>query len=141
MIKAVVQAIPTYSMSCFKYPDALLSDIQSMISDFWWGDGIKGKPIHWVSWDKLCTNKEDGGMGFRQLKSFNLALLAKQAWRIGTQTSTLLHQIYKDKYFPNSDFFQATEGSRPSWTWRGICEVHKYIVAGSRWRVRNGTNI
>ncbi|XP_071912244.1 uncharacterized protein [Coffea arabica] len=27
MIKAVVQAIPTYSMSCFKYPDALLSDI------------------------------------------------------------------------------------------------------------------
>ena len=35
MIKAVVQAIPTYSMSCFKYPDSLLNDIQSMISDFW----------------------------------------------------------------------------------------------------------
>ena len=106
MIKAVVQAIPTYSMSCFKYPDSLLNDIQSMISDFWQGDRLKGKSIHWVSWDKLCTNKEDGGMGFRQLKSFNLALLAKQGWHIRTQTSTLLHQIYKAKYFPNSDLFR-----------------------------------
>ena len=35
LIKAVVQAIPTYSMSCFKFPDSLLGEIQSMISDFW----------------------------------------------------------------------------------------------------------
>ncbi|XP_027103053.2 uncharacterized protein [Coffea arabica] len=141
MIKAIVQAIPTYSMSCFKYPDSLLSDIQSMISNFWWGDGAKRKPIHWVSWDRMCLSTNDGGTGFRQLKAFNLALLAKQAWHIATQPSTFLHRVFKAKYFPTKDFFQDESTSRPSFTWRGLCAVRRYLLSGSKWRVGNGLHI
>ena len=31
LIKAVVQAIPTYSMSCFKIPDSLCDEMTSLI--------------------------------------------------------------------------------------------------------------
>ena len=37
----------------------------------------KGK-MTWISWEKLCTPKACGRMGFKQLKLFNLAMLAKQ---------------------------------------------------------------
>ena len=37
LIKAVAQAIPTYTMSCFKIPDSLCDDLTSMIKNFWWG--------------------------------------------------------------------------------------------------------
>ena len=37
MIKAVVQSIPTYSISLFRLPIGLLKDIEAMIRKFWWG--------------------------------------------------------------------------------------------------------
>ncbi len=37
LIKAVVQAVPTYSMGCFKLPQSLCKDIEAMIQKFYWG--------------------------------------------------------------------------------------------------------
>ena len=44
LIKAVAQAIPTYTMSVFKLPDSLCKDLTSMIRNFWWGkEMMRGK--------------------------------------------------------------------------------------------------
>ena len=37
LIKAVAQAVPTYTMSYFKLPKALCDDLTSMVSQFRWG--------------------------------------------------------------------------------------------------------
>jgi hypothetical protein len=37
LIKAVVQAIPTYSMSVFMLPRALCQSLNSLMNRFWWG--------------------------------------------------------------------------------------------------------
>ena len=49
LIKAVVQAIPTYTMSCFKLHDSLCEDLTSMIQNFWWGQKKDEKKIVWLS--------------------------------------------------------------------------------------------
>lgn len=137
LIKAVLQAIPTYIMSCFLLPSYLIKSIEAAIRSFWWGDGTK-KKLSWISWDKLCLVKTKGELNFRNLRSFNLALLAKQCWRMVERPDTLLAQVYRARYFPDGYFMDASLGSRPSATWRSILQARAFFARGIRVRIGNG---
>ena len=78
LIKAVIQAIPTFTMSCFKLPKGLINEIEYLIRKLWWGYKGEQRKIYWVSWEKLCLPKYEGGIGFRDLSKFNDNLLEKQ---------------------------------------------------------------
>ena len=92
----------------------------------------------WVGWKTMCKSKSQGGMGFRNLQAFNLALLAKQVWRILINLSSLAARILKAKYFPFGDILHANLGSRPSYTQRSIFNSLEVLRSGTRWRVGNG---
>ena len=112
LIKTMAQAIPTYAMSIFKFPKSTCDNINSLLAKYWWGQTKEERKIHWINWKKLCTQKKEGGMGFHDLHSFNLAILSKQAWRLIHDTNSLFYKVYKAQYFPNSSFMMENRGRR-----------------------------
>ena len=138
LIKAVAQAVPTYAMSCFLLPKGLCEDLESIMRNFWWGQKEQETKVAWVSWRRMCKSKNSGGMGFRKLQASNLAMLAKQAWRILTNLNSLVARVLKAKYFPIGDVLNAKLGASPSYSWRSIHSSLRVIKEGTRWRVRNG---
>ena len=52
------------------------------------------RKIHWRSWDKLTIAKKKGGKGFRDLRAFNLAMLAKQGWRLMQEKESLFYKCF-----------------------------------------------
>jgi hypothetical protein len=114
LLKAVVQAIPTYSMGVFLLPINLCKDLNRLIQSFWWGHLNNDSKIHWMSWSKMGRSKTVGGLGFRDLNMFNKALLAKQCWRLIQNPDSLISQIIRAKYYPNSSFLEFELGKRPS---------------------------
>ena len=65
-------------------------------------------------------------------------MLAKQAWRILSNPTSLVTWVLKSKYFPTGDVLNAKLGSLPSYSWRSIHNSLEVIKNGSRWRVGNG---
>lgn len=106
MIKSVAQAVPTYAMSCFKLQDSICKEIDSGIAHFWWGGNDRDQKIHWKSWRSTCASKHYGGMGFRDTRSYNLAMLAKQEWRLQLKEPTLAYKVLKARYFPKGEFME-----------------------------------
>lgn len=86
----------------------------------------------------MCKSKQSGGMGFRNLQAFNLAMLAKQGWRILKNPDTLMAWVYKARYFPFDDVLNSKKGSNPSYAWRSIHNSLDVIKKGTRWWVGNG---
>ena len=73
-----------------------------------------------------------GGMSFKKLQGFNIAMLGKQTWRMVVDTSSLVCRYFKARYFHSTSFMDADYGSNPSYIWRSLLAAQQMIHAGRR---------
>jgi hypothetical protein len=99
----------------------------------------KTKPA-WVSWKDMTRPKGMGGLGFRDIELFNLALLARQGWRLLQNPTSLSARILKARYFKEAELLDSQLGSNPSQVWRGIHEGIGLLKQGLIGRIGTGQN-
>ncbi|KAL5574983.1 hypothetical protein UlMin_016682 [Ulmus minor] len=127
-------------MSMFKLPFSLIKELHRLCAQFWWGGNNEKKRMHWCTWERLCSHKLNGGMGFRDMRLFNKAILAKQAWRILTCPSSLAARVLQGFYFTNSTFLQVRKTSSASFIWRSILWGRELLMQGSRQKIGTGND-
>lgn len=117
---AKVSSLPTYSMSCFPLPIGLCNQIQSALTRFWWDHDPSARKICWVSYEALSNHKDSGGLGFRDIQDFNLAMLAKNSWRILQNPDCLLARLLCGKYCHNASILAISCTPSASHGWKGV---------------------
>nr|KYP51226.1 Putative ribonuclease H protein At1g65750 family [Cajanus cajan] len=98
LLKSVLNSIPIYFLSFFKAPTGVISQLESLLKNFLWGGDDEHRKIAWVSWDDVCKEKHYGGLGVRDLRSFNLALLGKWRWRLLVERDCLWVKVITSIY-------------------------------------------
>ena len=135
----MAQAIPNYAMQVYLLPLDLCRELERMLNSFLWGSKrYSSGGIRWMQWGRLCKPKSYGGIGFKHIRNFNVAMLGRQGWRLITNPSSLVSRLFKARYYPNADFTQAKLGSNPSYAWRSILAAQKILIQGSRVQVGSG---
>lgn len=80
LIKSTLSNLPTYFLSLFLLLANIASRIEKLQRDFLWGGLGDEFKFHLVGWDRVCTPLRDGGLGVRNVRFFNKALLGKWLW-------------------------------------------------------------
>ena len=141
LLKAVLTSMPAYTMSCFKLPLSLCKQIQSLLTRFWWDANPDQRKMCWVAWSTLTLPKYAGGLGFRDIETFNDALLAKIGWRLIKSPDSLIAQVLLGKYARSSSFLDCPTPSTMSHGWRGILAGREILRKGLGWIVGGGDKI
>ncbi|XP_013624943.1 PREDICTED: uncharacterized protein LOC106331160 [Brassica oleracea var. oleracea] len=137
LIKSILLALPTYVMSTFLLPLEICENLASAIAQFWWRKNPPKRGIHWAKWKKMCLPREEGGIGFRMIHEFNLALLAKQLWLLVQFPDSLVARVLRGKYYRMSSPLRLHSVSSPSYVWTNISVARKLLLLGIRKKIHS----
>ncbi|GKV29018.1 hypothetical protein SLEP1_g37997 [Rubroshorea leprosula] len=98
LIHSVLSSLPVFWMSMYVIPKGTILFLDKIRRRFLWGGVEGGKKINWVRWDKVCRDKEQGGLGVKDLRKFNLALLGKWWGRLVNEEDGLWKEVILQKY-------------------------------------------
>ncbi|XP_045083714.1 uncharacterized protein [Aegilops tauschii subsp. strangulata] len=141
LVTAVAQAIPTFAMSCFYLTKTFCEELSSLLCDYWWSQQDKDRTTHWISWKKLTLPKAQGGLGFRDMHGFNLAMPSRQIWRLIQAPESLCARILQARYFPDGKLLEAKPRDGISYSWRSLLHGLQLFREGYIWRIGDGSQV
>ena len=126
LLKSTLSSLLTYYLSLFTIPQYIPDRLERIQRTFLWGSSNDVFKYLLVAWDKVVWPVEIGGLGIRNTRLFNQALLGKWLWRFGKEATHLWRQVIATKYGENSG----------GWCTRAVrrthgCELWKNIRKGA----------
>lgn len=97
MVNALLMSIHNNWAQIFILPVIVINNIDKMCRFFLWHGKANEVKIGYVDWDQVCTSNNYGGLGFRNIRNWNKAVIGN-VWHIGTNKNDLLvkwvHTLY-----------------------------------------------
>ncbi|GKV34650.1 hypothetical protein SLEP1_g43008 [Rubroshorea leprosula] len=126
LLNSVLSSLLVFMMSVHLLLKGLILILDKIRRNFLWGGGENNRKINWVCWEKVCRSKLDGGLGVKDLRKFNLALLGKWWSRLAEGEEGLLYKVIREKYGSNGGNWLnwIKEGKhKGSLWWRDVCRL------------------
>ncbi|XP_062100450.1 uncharacterized protein LOC133806354 [Humulus lupulus] len=121
------------------FPLKITAAIDKSCRDFLWGNnGIRSK-LHLPSWEKVCLPKKLRGIGFREGKKWNMALMANFIWATTTKQDCLWVKWISSIYLKEHIIWNVPINQEMSWYFKKLLRFRQVIDEGSlRQAVKGG---
>ncbi|KAL2943378.1 hypothetical protein RDABS01_031726 [Bienertia sinuspersici] len=127
LINSVLMSIHQYWAQVFVLPQSVLKSIEQICRSYLWsGEWFSNKPGY-VAWKNICQPKNKGGLGFKQLQTWNIANMGRHVWAIATKQDNLWIRWVHAVYLKGQNWWDYEPQVDSSWYWKKVCETKRYL--------------
>ncbi|XP_071699771.1 uncharacterized protein [Rutidosis leptorrhynchoides] len=140
LISSVLVSMQIYWYSVFIISDSIIKEIEKMMRGFLWCQGEMQKCKAKVKWDIVCLPKDEGGLGIKKLKIWNIALLSSQVRRLLVNKQSLWIKWIHSYRLGERSFWDVMISPNASWSWRKLLHIRDFIKDHFVHKIGNGGN-
>ncbi|CAN1159330.1 LINE-1 retrotransposable element ORF2 protein [Linum perenne] len=122
LIKLVIHGILQYWLSMFILPKTVLKEIEAICASFLWGKK-EGQRIK-IAWYHMAFPLSEGGLGLKDLSSWNEANILRHLWNLITRGGSLWVAWILKYRLKQGDIWTLTTATG-SWHWRSILKLRE----------------
>ncbi|CAA0813004.1 Unknown protein [Striga hermonthica] len=139
LTRSALSSFPYYAIQAVALPSTICNRLDQCGRTFLWGGSTDQRKPHLVPWEDICQPLDCGGLGLKQSKFMNEALLMNLEWHMLTKPNLLWVRVMCAKYNlkPNemTGDFKFPNGSV---CLRAVAKVWPHVRRGTRWALGNG---
>lgn len=123
LINFVLMRIHMYSTQVYVLPKSVLSEIYKVLKFFLWSGQVYSQRSELVVWEKLCCDKKEGGLGFKDIVMWNIAFMGRYVWGIVTKKDNVWIRWVDVVYIYDNQRYGYVPTQGVSWYWKKICDT------------------
>ncbi|CAI9261358.1 unnamed protein product [Lactuca saligna] len=120
--------------------DAVDMEIEKLMKNFLWDYDESKKGRAKISWSSICKPVENGGLGLRNLRVWNKAILSKRIWMILSNVDSLWVKWINIHVLKGRSFWDIKEKQDLSWSWRNLIRLRTKFRDHFFTKIGNGAN-
>ncbi|XP_074271184.1 uncharacterized protein LOC141595109 [Silene latifolia] len=114
----------------FVLPKGIVSIIEATCRNFLWDNSSDYRKVPLIAWEKVCSTKEEGGLGIKDLETMNKALIGRLVHWIMEERDSIWVKWVHQNYLKGKEWLEYTPSGNSSWVWRRICKVKDEMRTG-----------
>ncbi|XP_077226372.1 uncharacterized protein LOC143862931 [Tasmannia lanceolata] len=124
-----------------RLPMGVLNEIDKIMRKFVWAESSLANSYHPISWDNVCSPKDEGGLGIQSIYEVSKAFQLKCLWRCLNSKGNPWADWFHWKYVKRKNFWTMKNPSNPSWGARYIFQIRAVAMRYVCYSVGNGAGI
>ncbi|GJZ33992.1 RNA-directed DNA polymerase, eukaryota, reverse transcriptase zinc-binding domain protein [Tanacetum coccineum] len=141
LIDKVKIKMQVYWASMFILPKSVIKDINKLLKGFLWCQGNLSKGKAKVAWKQVCKPKDEGGLGIKDLSTWNEVLMAKHLWNVASRKESLWVKWINKVRLKGCSIWEVETDVNSSHGWKQILSLRVKMRKHVFCKLRDGSSI
>lgn len=123
LISTILESMYNYWCTVFLLPKKIIKEVERICCSFLRKGNDGPASGAKVSWDKVCTQKDEGDLGLKRLLDWNIACLASIVWMLFRGSDSLWIAWVRENLLKGKSCWDVNINANGSWCWRILLKL------------------